>query len=149
METKVVQKRENEPAPRDPFALLRRAMSEWFDEGRESGLGGFSPRVDLKENGKEIVVTAELPGVEEKDVDISLSGDILTIKGEKKHESEDKRDEFYRLERSYGSFRRSFSLPAPVDAEKAQASFTQGVLTVTLPKSTAAAAARKITVNAG
>lgn len=148
METRSVEKRA-EVARRDPFALLRRAMIDWFDEGREdAGLAGFSPRVDVKENGNALVVTAELPGVEEKDVEVSLNGDILTISGEKRHEKEEKGDEFYRVERSYGSFRRSFSLPTSVDADKVEASYKKGVLTVTLPKAAAAEKAKKIAVKA-
>ena len=134
---------------RDPFAALRREMNALFDDffpgaGVASGpLGSFMPRVDVKETGGEIRVTAEMPGIEEKDVEISLDGDMLTIKGEKKEEKEEKGEDSYRLERSYGSFRRSVALPCAVNADKASAKFKQGVLTVTLPK---AAESKKKTI---
>jgi len=142
----------NGPAARDPFAVLRREIDGLFD-GFLSGFGApargleaFNPSVDVAENDKEIRITAELPGVEEKDVEVSLSGNGITIRGEKRAEKEEKGEERYRLERSYGAFRRSFSLPCEVDAGKAAASFKKGVLTVTLPKSAEAAKTKKIAV---
>lgn len=147
-------RREQALAERDPFAVLRREMDTLFD-GFFSELGepargvqSFNPRVDVTENGKEVRITAELPGVEEKDVEVSLSGDAITIKGEKREEKEEKGEEQYRLERSYGAFRRSFPLPCEVDADKATASFKKGVLTVTLPKTAEAAKSKKIAVKA-
>jgi HSP20 family protein len=143
---------EHAGAERDPFAVLRREMDALFDgffsDFGESvpGLKSFNPRVDVTESDKEIRITAELPGVEEKDVEVSLTRDGITIKGEKRSEKEDKADEHYRLERSYGSFRRSFSLPCEVDSNKANATFKKGVLTVTLPKTEQAAKSKKIAV---
>jgi HSP20 family protein len=141
-------------AERDPFAVLRREMNALFD-GFFSNVGApargfhsFNPRVDVTEDDKEIRITAELPGVEEKDVEVSLTRDAITLKGDKRSEKEDKGEERYRLERSYGSFRRSFSLPCEVDSDKASASFKKGVLTVTLPKSAQAAKSKKIAVKA-
>lgn len=147
-------KRDKALAQRDPFEVLRREMDALFD-GFVSDFGeptraleAFNPSIDVKENDKEIRITAELPGVEENDVEISVSGDALTIKGEKKEEREEKGEERYRLERSYGAFRRSFSLPAEVDPDKATAHFAKGVLTVTLPKTAQAAKTKKIEVKA-
>ncbi len=94
----------------------------------------FSPRVDVIETDKEVKVSAELPGLTEKDVEVSLSHDVLTIKGEKKSEEEHKEHNTYRLERVYGSFQRNIPLPCEVDEEKVEAVFKNGVLTVTMPK---------------
>lgn len=143
-------KRDRARAERDPFAVLRREMDSLFDDFSSGGvdrLEGFSPQVDLRDKGKDIHVTAELPGLDEKDVEVLLSGDTLTIRGEKNEEKEDQGEERYRLERTYGAFRRSFSLPCEVDPDKATASYKKGVLTITLPK-TAAAASKRIGVKA-
>ncbi len=94
----------------------------------------FTPRVDVSETDKEIKVSAELPGMDEKDIDVSLARDTLTIKGEKKEEKEEKGEDYYRMERSYGSFTRSVPLSAEVDTDKVQATFKKGVLEITLPK---------------
>jgi len=95
----------------------------------------WGPVVDVVENADSVTVKAELPGIDPKDVDISVSGDTLTIKGEKKEEKEEKGKSFYRVERTYGSFCRSISLPTGVEADKAKADYKDGVLSVTLPKS--------------
>ena len=94
----------------------------------------YSPKVDVTDSEREVRVTAELPGMEEKDVEVSFSGDVLTIQGEKRAEHEEKGQQVYRLERSYGAFCRTIPLPAPVEEGKVSASFKNGVLTVTLPK---------------
>ncbi len=146
-------RREHAVAARDPFLALRREMDALFDgffgaTGGVQTLETFEPRVDVAENDKEVRITAELPGVEEKDVEVSLSRDAITIKGEKREEKEEKGKEQYRMERSYGAFRRSFSLPCEVDADKATASFKKGVLTVMLPKTAEAAKSKKIEVKA-
>jgi HSP20 family protein len=94
----------------------------------------FTPRVDVSETDTEIKVSAELPGMEEKDIDVSLTRDTLTIKGEKKEESEEKGKDYYRMERSYGSFTRSIPLPVEVNTDKVEATFKKGVLDITLPK---------------
>jgi HSP20 family protein len=118
--------------------------------GRGLSAGTISPRIDVAEDSKAITLTAELPGMDEKDVELLLTDDVLTIKGEKKSESEKKDKDYYRMERSYGSFYRSFPLPEGVDADKVEASFKKGVLTVTLPKlPEAVKEARKITVKKG
>jgi HSP20 family protein len=95
----------------------------------------FSPVVDIAETENDIMVTAEIPGMEQKDLDVNLAGDILTIKGEKKAEHEEKGDNFHRIERSYGSFSRSFALPCEVQEGKAEATYKNGVLSLKLPKS--------------
>ena len=97
-------------------------------------VGFASPAVDFAEDDKAYHITAELPGMSEKDIDVSLSGDTLTIKGEKRDEREEKAKNYYLSERSYGSFLRSFTLPDGIDRNKIDASFAAGVLTLTLPK---------------
>lgn len=98
--------------------------------------GGIAaPALDLYEEKDEIVAKVELPGLEKEDIEIHVSDHLLTVKGEKKKEEETKRENFYRLERSYGSFSRTVDLPAEVLGEKARASFKNGVLEIRLPKS--------------
>jgi|WetSurSiteA1Bulk_404760.scaffolds.fasta_scaffold00295_6 HSP20 family protein len=137
--------KESLPARREdlnPFALLRQEMNSLFDnffsgfapESFETRLGAFSPRVDIAETDKEIKVTAELPGMDDKDIDVALTRDMLTIRGEKKEEKEEKGKNYYRMERSYGSFSRSVPLPSEIDTNKVKADFKKGILTVTLPK---------------
>ena len=96
---------------------------------------GWMPAVDVFEKADKFVVKAELPGRKEEDVDVSVIGDTLSIKGEKKTETEIKDENYYRCERSYGSFYRSIPIPSNVDANKIEASFEDGVLEVALPKS--------------
>jgi HSP20 family protein len=112
-------------------------------DSRELDTGEFLPRIDVKEDAKEIKVTAELPGMDEKDIDLTLSGDLLTIKGEKQQETEDKGKDYYRTERRYGSFRRVVPLSAEVDEGKAEADFKKGVLKIRLPKTAEAQKNRK------
>jgi len=92
------------------------------------------PRIDMVEGERDLLVTAELPGLSDKDVEISLVGDLLTIKGEKKFELDEKGRVFHRSERSYGSFQRVFELPCDVDRKSIKAVFEKGVLKVSLPK---------------
>lgn len=146
----------------DPFDALRRQMDrmlEDFSEGfgltpfnrglLEENWGGYSPRIDVTEDEKGYTVTAELPGMDEKDVEVTLSDNALTLRGEKKNESEEKGTNFYRMERTYGSFQRVIPIPAEVDDSKIEASFKKGVLAVTLPKTeTARTDERKIKVKA-
>jgi HSP20 family protein len=132
--------RGGEPARRDladPFYALRRDMDRLFDEfwrGVPTGALAVTPQIDLEETDTELVVKAELPGVESKDVELNLAGDLLTLKGEKKHEEETNEAGRHLVERSYGSFSRSIRLPYEVDADKAAANFENGVLTVRMPK---------------
>jgi len=100
----------------------------------EEGDKFWAPAVDIAEESDKLVITAEIPGVEKNDVRISLHDNVLTIEGEKSHAVEEKQDKFYRCERSYGKFSRSFTLPSKVDAGKIDASFKDGILTVALPK---------------
>ena len=135
----------------NPFSLLRREMDSLFDnffrgfdiEPFESRMGVFSPKVDVTENDKEIKISAELPGMDEKDIDVSLQNDMLTIKGEKKEEKEEKGKDYYRMERSYGSFSRTIPLSVDVETDKVEAKFKKGVLSITLPKTAKAVAETK------
>lgn len=96
--------------------------------------GDWRPVVDIYETGKhEIVLRAELPGLKREDIDIRVENNTLTLRGERKRDAEVKQESYHRVERSYGSFSRSFSLPTTVDTEKVSAAFTDGVLTITLP----------------
>ena len=101
---------------------------EFFKEGE------WVPRVDVSEGKKEITVKAEIPGCNAKDIDVSLEGQILTIKGEKKQEKEEKEENFHPVERSYGSFTRRMNLPAEVDQENIDASYKKGVLKLVFKK---------------
>ena len=92
------------------------------------------PSVDLSETNKEYIVRAEIPGVDPKDFDISLNNNVLTIRGERKHEKETKDEDFHRIERVYGSFTRSIQLPGEVNEDKVTANYKNGVLEITLPK---------------
>jgi len=109
--------------------------------------GEFMPAIDMYEKNNQYVVKAELPGLEEKDVDVSVVGDRLTIKGEKKTESEVNEEDYYRSERTYGSFFRSIDLPDDADADKVAANFDNGVLEIDIPKM-AAAKPKKVAVSA-
>ena len=115
---------------------------------RRRGLleGEWAPSVDIAETDNEVVVTAELPGVKQDDVDITIADDVLTLKGEKKEEKEVKEKNYHRIERSYGSFQRSVSLPAGVQADKAKATYKDGVLHITVPK-TEEAKPKQIKIN--
>jgi HSP20 family protein len=132
-------KAETAPAVRyhDPFeALVRDFFSPFSLLPRDFAFigGDFTPRVDVTETDKEVRVTAELPGVDEKDIALELDENALILSGEKKEEHEEKSRTGYRLERAYGSFRRVIPLPSRVDVEKVHAEFKRGVLSVKLPK---------------
>jgi HSP20 family protein len=96
-----------------------------------------APPIDMSEDDKAYKISAELPGLDAKDVEVSISGDRLVLKGEKRQEQEEKNKNYYHSERTYGSFQRSFELPASVDRDNIAADFSKGVLTITLPKSVA------------
>lgn len=135
---------EKELAPWRPFTELssfRREMDRLWDSffserpftrvwERE-----WAPSLDMSETKDNFVVKAEVPGIDAKDIDISLTGDVLTIRGEKKQESEEKEEDYHVVERSYGSFSRSIRLPAEVESGKIKASYKNGILKVSLPKS--------------
>lgn len=114
----------------------------------EMAWGEFSPRVDVIETEKTLQIKAELPGMSEKDIQVSLSRDTLTLSGEKKAEEEQRSGNIYRMERIYGAFSRTIALPLDVDAENAEATFKNGVLTINLPKVAAAKDSRRIKVKA-
>jgi HSP20 family protein len=128
----------------DPFRDLRTLQEEvnrlfstnlsrsFGDEG--IGRGAWAPSVDIYENKDQIVLEAELPGMKQEDFDLSLENNVITLRGERKFEKTDETDNYHRVERSYGSFTRSFTLPQTVSAEGATAEYNNGVLRVTLPK---------------
>jgi len=172
-ETKVPVKTEEKPAERAavpaawrPFESLRREVDRLFEDF-DRGFWRFpsrslfdiepfwrrgvaAPAVDIVEREKDYQVAAELPGMEEKDIEVKVTDDVMTIKGEKKAEKEEKKKDYYLSERHYGAFQRSFSLPDGVDADKIEASFKKGVLTVTLPKKPEAIKPeRKVEIKAG
>jgi len=109
----------------------------------ETSFGMTAPAVDVVEKDKAYEITAELPGLDAGNIDLSISGDILTIKGEKQEEKEQKEKNYYLSERRYGSFQRSFELPQGTDRDKIDARFDKGVLTVTLPKTAQAVQQQK------
>jgi len=126
----------------DPFDLAPLSIRKMPAE--------FSPRVNVSESDTAMQVTAELPGMDEKDIQISLEQDCLVLSGEKKTETEESGKNFHRLERTSGSFQRVIPLVSEIQADKVDATFKNGVLTITLPKAASAAkAAKKITVKAG
>ena len=120
---------------------LRREMDRLWDDYFGSGRRGlqplqaeYTPAVDVKETAEAVVVKAEVPGMDAKEINISVTGNVLTIKGEKKSEREEKEENYHLVERSYGSFSRSLKLPAAVELDKIEAKYDKGVLTVTCPK---------------
>lgn len=121
----------------DPFTEMQRFQEELMNRrvaGRNGNGLAFRPAVDIFEDDGQIVINAELPGMKPEDVDIDVHEGILTLRGERRLENEERREGYHRVERSYGSFSRSFSLPEGVDPDGCQANMTDGVLTVTLPK---------------
>lgn len=124
--------------------MMRGWPTQWRDAPRlDVGSFDFAPRVETAETDTAYEVTAELPGVDEKDIKISLDDNVLSISGEKKAEREEKKKDYVMTERSYGSFRRAFTLPDNVDPEKIAAKFDKGVLKVVLPKTTPAPAKQR------
>jgi HSP20 family protein len=129
----------------DIFSSLHKEIDRVFDDftrggkwpfsAAANGEGEITPHIDVSETDGEVEVSAELPGVEEKEIDVSLTDDILTIKAEKKSETEKSEKEYRLIERTYGTFQRSMRLPCPVVADKVKAEFKNGVLTIKLPKS--------------
>lgn len=136
----------------DPFGELRslqnemnRLFSSSFSRGGEGDQimrGAWNPSVDIFENQNQIVLEAELPGMNPEDVEISIENNVLTLRGEHKFEKKDESDNFHRVERSYGSFTRSFTLPPTVTSENATAEFQNGILRLTLAKREEAKARR-------
>ena len=124
--------------------LMRREIDRLFDRFFEprwealEPIGEWAPKVDVSESKDAVVVKAEIPGVEQKDISVTLQDQLLTIKGEKHMEKEEKDEKYHRVERAWGAFTRALTLPVAVEGEKVTATFKEGVLTVTLPKSKAA-----------
>jgi HSP20 family protein len=131
----------------DPFRdlmTLQDRMNRLFDEsaraarsegGEDWALGGsWAPLVDIYEQEGNLVLKAELPGVDPKDVDIRVENNVLMLRGERKFDAQVKRDSYHRVERAYGQFTRSFTLPTVVDTDKIDAQYKDGVLSITLPK---------------
>ena len=134
--------RELERWPSELFGVQReinRLFDNFFHGGTQADetLAGsyWTPAVDIAEQENDYLVKMDLPGVAREDVKISLESNILTVRGEKKQEKEEKNKNFHRVERSYGSFQRSFTLPTTVKSDKIDAAFKDGVLTIALPKS--------------
>jgi len=128
-----------------PFYSLQKDMNNLFDNFFRGfnmaprgfavgGMGSFSPSVDVKENEKEFIIKAELPGVDEKDIEVTVTNDSITIKGEKKEEKEDKDKNYYYMERSYGSFSRVIPFEAEIESGRAEAHFKNGILDIKIPK---------------
>ena len=141
----------------DPLVTFRREVQRMMDDffsantGRGSEFGSWQGGlpVDVSETDKELIVSAELPGLDQKDFEVTVAGDVLTIKGEKKHEHEDKNGNGYYRERQFGSFYRSIRLPFEVKDESVDARYRNGVLTVHLPKpADSQLASRRIEVKA-
>jgi HSP20 family protein len=117
-----------------PRSLFRDFFRTGWDENNSLVSSAWTPPVDIAEDADRIRVTAELPGFKEEDVHVELNGDVLTLSGERKRDEEKKDVNYTRVERSYGHFTRSFTLPSTVDREKVKASFASGLLTIELPK---------------
>jgi HSP20 family protein len=122
-------------------------MEEFFEENDKNLMRvAWMPTVDVKETDKELTFVAELPGLKEEDITVEMVGDMLTIRGEREFSQEEKKDEYVRIERSYGSFQRSFSVDVPVKGDEICAEYKNGLLIVVLPKAEAIVP-RKIAIN--
>jgi len=137
----------------DPVLQVQNRINSMFDDffgksgfGLSNSLGSsfaHMPKIDVSETDREVRISAELPGMEEKDVDLTVTGNFLTIKGEKNEEKEEEKGEFWHSERSYGFFERTVELPEAVDMDKIEAKFKKGVLRITAPKKPEAVSSRK------
>jgi HSP20 family protein len=116
------------------FPSLRRVFDMEPSWRPASSFGFSAPAIDMSEDDKTYKISAELPGIDADDIDVSLSGDTLVLKGEKRQEKVQKDKNYHFSERSYGSFQRSFQLPTSIDRDRVAADFSNGVLTITLPK---------------
>lgn len=138
-------KQEDDVFDMAPMSGFRSELDRLFDRmlrnpwagfnGLTESIGAWNPSLDVTETENEVVVRAEVPGVSAGDLDVRVSANTLTLSGEKKDSTEDKREGYYRTERRYGSFRRSIQLPSSVDSEKVSAEHKDGVLTIRLQKS--------------
>ena len=139
----------------DPFAEMRAEMDRVFNSFLGRGLIGrpslsrmtmpetVTPDLDVRENDKELIFEVELPGMNEKDINIMVRNGVLSLKGEKKSEREEKKDTYHLVERSYGAFERSFRLPDTIDEDQIKADFDKGVLRIVVPKHAEAIKAEK------
>ncbi|MFZ0950862.1 MAG: Hsp20/alpha crystallin family protein [Candidatus Sulfotelmatobacter sp.] len=130
---------------------INRAFRESYREGGQDeslATSSFAPAVDVYEDEHNVTLKIEVPGIDEKDIDVSLENNTLTVHGERKIEKEEKEENYRRVESQYGSFTRTFNLPPTVDSEKVSASYDKGVLKVTLPKK-AEAKPKQIKVSVG
>ncbi|MFP4638629.1 MAG: Hsp20/alpha crystallin family protein [Spirochaetaceae bacterium] len=134
----LVRRRGNRRNVPTEFDRLRDEINRIFDEDWFGGPGmldrTFAPSLDVRDEDDQVEVTAELPGVDRKDIDVSVSGNVLTIKGEKKDEHEEEKGGYYHRERWSGSFQRSVTLPDAIDADKVNAEMKNGVLHISFPK---------------
>jgi HSP20 family protein len=135
------------------FSTLQDRMNRLFresygPEGHEESLTttSFAPPVDVYEDEHNVTLKIEVPGIDEKDIDVRIENNVLTVHGERKFEKEEKEENYRRVERQYGSFTRTFTLPTTVDAEKVEANYDKGVLKIALPKK-AEAKPKQIKVN--
>src|SRR6201993_3934376 len=129
---------------------MNRLFHDSFGEGREDALAtsSFAPAVDVYEDEHNVTLKIEVPGIDEKDIDVRIENNTLTVHGERKFEKEEKEENFRRVERQYGSFTRSFTLPTTVDPEKVSAHYDKGILKIQLAKK-AEAKPKQIKVNVG
>ena len=128
---------------------MNRLFRDSFGEGQEALTStSFAPAVDVYEDEHNVTLKIEVPGIDEKDIDVRIENNVLTVHGERKFEKEEKEENFRRVERQYGSFTRTFTLPNTVDSEKVSANYEKGILKVTLPKR-AEAKPKQIKVNVG
>jgi len=137
-------------SPLDQLTTLRDEINRFFEPGAFNGGSQFnmwSPVLDVAEDKENVVVTVELPGMKREEIDIALHDGMLSISGERKDEKKSGEGESYRLERYYGRFQRTVALPKPVNSETVKATYKDGILTVTLPK-TEEAKPRQIQINA-
>ena len=127
---------------------MNRMFNQFFQgsNGEEAKVSTWNPSVDIYETDDALVIKAELPGVSKDDVSIDVHQNTLTLRGERKHEAEVKDEQYHRVERSYGSFQRSFTLPSTIDYEKVQATFKDGVLELHMPR-LESAKPRQIAIN--
>lgn len=147
----------------DPFTSLHREMNRLFDDVLRGGGGGgllatmpetqmsgmLMPRINVSETENEMLISAEMPGVSEKDIDVNLDNDMLTIRAEKKFERKEDKEDFHFVERSFGTFQRSLRLPYMIKADQVKANFENGVLTIHMRKSKEQQQSQRVQVEAG
>jgi HSP20 family protein len=139
-----------------PVERLHRQMNQLFDEffrdfgsmqwpslWQDQAEGVLSPRFDVSETDNEVQITAELPGMDEKDIEVTFDDNVLTVKGEKKQEHEEKNKNYFMSERTFGQFQRVITLPAGIDVDKVKAQFKKGILSIRVPKVATAHTERK------